>query len=88
MVESQDLILAYYSNYESHARMLADQVRTLTYREAIKEGRKTDFEAKVIVDVGAGSGILSIFAAKEGHAAKVYALEPSKIYDALKRIVK
>lgn len=37
--------------------------RTGTYHAAITENR-SDFEGKVVMDVGAGSGILSLFAAQ------------------------
>jgi ribosomal protein L11 methylase PrmA len=39
-----------------------DIIRTGTYYTAIQEN-KSDFEGKVVMDVGAGSGILSLFAA-------------------------
>lgn len=39
-----------------------DEVRTPTYRNAILNN-SSDFKGKVVMDVGAGSGILSIFAA-------------------------
>jgi ribosomal protein L11 methylase PrmA len=42
--------------------MLMDEVRTNHYRNAIL-GNKIDFQGKIVMDVGAGSGILSIFAA-------------------------
>lgn len=43
--------------------MLQDQIRTGTYYAAILENT-ADFQGKVIMDVGAGSGILSLFAAQ------------------------
>ena len=43
--------------------MLQDQIRTGTYYAAILEN-VADFQGKVIMDVGAGSGILSLFAAQ------------------------
>ena len=39
-----------------------DEIRTTTYKNAILNN-KIDFKDKVVMDVGAGSGILSIFAA-------------------------
>jgi type I protein arginine methyltransferase len=42
--------------------MLMDEIRTSHYRQAIV-GNRADFEGKIVMDVGAGSGILSLFAA-------------------------
>ena len=57
--------------------MLMDEVRTNHYRQAIL-GNPVDFQGKIVMDVGAGSGILSLFAAQAG-AAKVYAVEASNM---------
>ena len=43
--------------------MLQDYVRTATYQQAILENA-ADFRGKLIMDVGAGTGILSLFAAQ------------------------
>lgn len=51
--------------------MMQDYIRTSTYQKAIISNI-SDFKDKVILDVGAGSGILSFFAAQAG-AKKVYA---------------
>jgi predicted RNA methylase len=42
--------------------MLMDEVRTSHYRNAILNNQ-LDFKDKIVMDVGAGSGILSLFAA-------------------------
>ena len=52
-----------------HESMLQDQARTRAYREAIL-GNAEAFAGKVVLDVGAGSGILTFFALQAG-AAKV-----------------
>lgn len=52
--------------------MLKDTVRTMSYRNAIFSNSEA-FKDKVVLDVGAGTGILSMFAAKAG-ARKVYAV--------------
>jgi len=57
--------------------MLNDMVRTGKYREGILNNA-IDFKDKIVMDVGCGSGILSIFAAQAG-AKKVYAVEASNI---------
>ena len=45
--------------------MLQDQVRTEGYMNAILKNKEA-FKDKVVLDVGCGSGILSLFAAKAG----------------------
>ena len=52
--------------------MLKDVMRTKTYQNVIYQN-KFLFQNKVVLDVGAGTGILSLFCAKAG-AAHVYAV--------------
>lgn len=52
--------------------MLKDIVRTKTYQNVIYQN-KFLFKNKVVLDVGAGTGILSLFCAKAG-AKHVYAV--------------
>ncbi|KAL2930209.1 Protein arginine N-methyltransferase 1.1 [Bienertia sinuspersici] len=68
-----------------HEEMLKDVVRTKTYQNVIY---KNDFliKDKVVLDVGAGTGILSLFCAKAG-AKHVYAVECSDMADMAKQIV-
>ncbi len=56
--------------------MMQDYIRTSTYQRAILSNM-TDFRDKIVLDVGAGSGILSFFAQQAG-AKKVYAVEGSR----------
>ena len=46
-----------------------------------------DFKDKIVMDIGAGTGILSIFAAKAG-AKHVYAIEFAEIAIFAKEIIK
>ena len=52
--------------------MLKDEIRTLTYRDSIYKNAHL-FKGKTVLDVGSGTGILSMFAAKAG-AARVIAV--------------
>ncbi|KAL2321372.1 hypothetical protein Fmac_030341 [Flemingia macrophylla] len=65
--------------------MLKDTVRTKTYQNVIYQN-KFLFKNKVVLDVGAGTGILSLFCAKAG-AEHVYAVECSDMADMAKEIV-
>ena len=66
--------------------MLKDEVRTRAYMDAIMQNPHL-FKDKVVMDVGCGTGILSMFAAKAG-AKKVYGIECSGIITQAKQIVK
>jgi len=57
--------------------MLKDKTRTETYRKAI-ENNKEDFKDKIVMDIGAGTCILSMFAVRAG-AKHVYAVENAEI---------
>eukprot|EP00803_Ostreobium_quekettii_P001554 evm.model.scf_55.2 EVM.evm.TU.scf_55.2 scf_55:14405-23250(-) len=72
---SAQMYFHYYGTLQHQQNMLQDYIRTGTYYSAFLNNR-VDFEGKVVMDVGAGSGILSLFAAQAG-ARKVYAVEAS-----------
>ena len=65
--------------------MLKDAVRTDSYRDFVYENKNV-FKDKVVLDVGCGTGILSMFCAKAG-AKKVIAVDNSNIIDRAKEIV-
>lgn len=67
----------FYGYLSQQQNMMQDYVRTSTYQRAI-HSNSSDFKDKVILDVGAGSGILSFFALQAG-ARKVYAVEASSM---------
>jgi protein arginine N-methyltransferase 1 len=65
--------------------MLKDSVRTGSYRAAIVDNVHL-FKGKTVLDVGCGTGILSMFAAKAG-AACVVGIDMSNIIDQAQRII-
>ncbi|KAG2249580.1 hypothetical protein Bca4012_022799 [Brassica carinata] len=83
---SSDYYFDSYSHFGIHEEMLKDVVRTKTYQNVIYQN-KFLIKDKVVLDVGAGTGILSLFCAKAG-AAHVYAVECSQMADMAKEIVK
>jgi protein arginine N-methyltransferase 1 len=63
-------------------RMIADETRTNAYARALQAVVRSD---SVVVDIGAGTGILSLLACRCG-ARKVYAVEPSDAIAVAKEI--
>eukprot|EP01017_Pseudomicrothorax_dubius_P006635 TRINITY_DN11934_c0_g1_i6.p1 TRINITY_DN11934_c0_g1~~TRINITY_DN11934_c0_g1_i6.p1 ORF type:complete len:189 (-),score=49.61 TRINITY_DN11934_c0_g1_i6:777-1343(-) len=76
-VPDADYYFDSYSHFGIHEEMLKDKVRTEGYRKAIVDNVHL-FKDKIVLDVGCGTGILSIFAAKAG-AKHVYAVENANI---------
>ncbi|CAO2587869.1 Protein arginine N-methyltransferase 1 [Lemmus lemmus] len=66
--------------------MQKDEVRILTYHSFIFHNRHL-FQDRVVLDVGSGSGILCMFAAK-AEARKVIGTECSRISDYAVKSVK
>ena len=65
--------------------MLKDEVPTMSYRNSILYNKHL-FKGKIVLDVGCGSGILSMFAARAG-ASRVIGVDRSSIVDHTKKIV-
>ncbi|KAJ1289389.1 hypothetical protein BS78_02G160600 [Paspalum vaginatum] len=83
---SADYYFDSYSHFGIHEEMLKDVVRTKTYQNVITQSSFL-IKDKIVLDVGAGTGILSLFCAKAG-AKHVYAIECSQMADMANEIVK
>ena len=66
-----------FQGWKSQRGMLLDTRRTQAFKEAIEQVIKG---GETVIDVGSGSGILSMFAARAG-ASQVFALEITDIVD-------
>eukprot|EP01083_Nonionella_stella_P063003 163787_1 len=75
-----------YSRTSVHEMMLRDKHRTLSYKNFI-DNHKALFQDKIVMDIGCGTGVLSIFAAKAG-AKHVIAVDMSDIAHKAKMIIK
>ncbi|OAY55995.1 probable histone-arginine methyltransferase 1.4 isoform X2 [Manihot esculenta] len=82
---SAKMYFHYYGQLLHQQNMLQDYVRTGTYYAAVIENR-ADFFGRIVVDVGAGSGILSLFAAQAG-AKHVYAVEASEMAEYARKLI-
>lgn len=75
-----------YSYMDIHQEMLSDAARTEAYRDSIIQNKHL-FKGKVVMDIGCGTGILSMFAAQAG-AKHVYAVEMADVHKVARKIVK
>ncbi|XP_012279770.1 protein arginine N-methyltransferase 1 [Orussus abietinus] len=66
-----------YSHFAIHHEMLTDKVRTESYRDALLMN-SNKISNCIMLDVGCGTGILSMFAAKSG-CRKVISVDQSEI---------
>ena len=83
---SKDYYFDSYAHFGIHEEMLKDEVRTLCYRNSMYHNTHL-FTDKVVLDIGCGTGILSMFAARAG-AKKVIGIEFSSIIEHTERIIK
>ncbi|KAK7462145.1 hypothetical protein VKT23_007748 [Stygiomarasmius scandens] len=78
--EKRDDDSHYFESYgynDIHAVMIQDKIRTSTYAKFILTNPEL-FEGATVLDVGCGTGILSLFAARAG-AKRVYAVDASPV---------
>uniref|UniRef100_A0A8C5NX36 Protein arginine N-methyltransferase 2 n=1 Tax=Jaculus jaculus TaxID=51337 RepID=A0A8C5NX36_JACJA len=67
-----------YGTLKLHLEMLADQPRTTKYHSVILQNKES-LKDKVILDVGCGTGIISLFCAHHARPKAVYAVEASEM---------
>ena len=80
---SKDYNFDSYAHFGIHADMIKDKVGTLTSRNALYKHLVKD---KVVLDIGCGTGILCMLAAKAG-AKRVIGIYCSRIIDYAREIV-
>jgi protein arginine N-methyltransferase 1 len=86
MEHSEQHYFKSYDHHGIHEEMLKDEVRTRSYMNAIIQNKHI-FKDKVVLDVGCGTAILSMFAVKAG-AKHVIGVDMSSIIFKAREIVK
>uniref|UniRef100_S4RW71 Protein arginine N-methyltransferase 2 n=1 Tax=Petromyzon marinus TaxID=7757 RepID=S4RW71_PETMA len=76
-----------YSKLKLQQEMLADRVRTETYGAVMKRSRAW-LRGKAVLDVGCGSGIISMLCAKHAQPSRVYAVEASELARLTEQVVR
>jgi len=84
--KSSDYYWNSYAHFGIHEEMLKDDVRMKCYRGSIMNNKHL-LAGKIVLDVGCGTGIMSMFAAKAG-AKHVYGIDYSDIIYQAQQIVK
>ncbi|CAF3404631.1 unnamed protein product [Rotaria sp. Silwood1] len=83
---SKEYYLDSSAHFAVHEELLKDEIRTKTFRNAIINNRHL-FKDKIVLDIGCGVGIFSLFAAKAG-AKMVIAVEKSNVIEYAKKIIR
>ncbi|CAF4325839.1 unnamed protein product, partial [Adineta steineri] len=83
---SKEYYLDSTAHFAVHEELLKDEIRTKTFRNAMINNRHL-FKDKVVLNIGCGVGIVSLFAAKAG-AKMVIAVEKSNVIEYAKRIIR
>ena len=84
--DEDDYYFNSYAHFGIHEEMLKDDIRTRAYRDSLLKNAHL-LKDKVVLDIGCGTGILSMFAAQAG-AKHVYAVDMSDIADTAREIVR
>ncbi|MEL7036974.1 MAG: class I SAM-dependent methyltransferase [Cyanobacteria bacterium J06592_8] len=75
-----------YGSMRAHKVMLEDRARMEAYHSAIFKNKSEMIADKVVLDVGTGTGVLAVWAAKAG-AKRVYAVDASNAAKLARRLV-
>ncbi|MCJ1313815.1 hypothetical protein MMC25_007495 [Agyrium rufum] len=84
-VDDDSHYFASYAHIDIHETMLKDAVRTDAYRDFVYDNKNL-FKGKTVLDVGCGTGILSMFCARAG-AERIFAVDNSEIIHRARRNV-
>ncbi|XP_054888240.1 protein arginine N-methyltransferase 2 [Poeciliopsis prolifica] len=76
-----------YGTLRLHLEMLSDRSRTETYRQVIVSN-SASLRNKVVMDLGCGTGIISMFCAQLAKPSMVYAVEASSMVEHTRQLVK
>ncbi|XP_029937409.1 protein arginine N-methyltransferase 2 isoform X2 [Myripristis murdjan] len=76
-----------YGTLRLHLEMLSDKSRTETYRQVILNNSSC-LRGKVLMDLGCGTGIISLFCARLAQPSAVYAVEASSMAEYTRQLVK
>jgi predicted RNA methylase len=75
----QDEYFESYNDLQVHSLMMKDEARTNGYKNGIIQNKEY-FKDKVVLDIGCGTGVLSMFSVLYGEAKRVYAVEASDMF--------
>uniref|UniRef100_A0AAQ6IGU9 Protein arginine N-methyltransferase 2 n=2 Tax=Anabas testudineus TaxID=64144 RepID=A0AAQ6IGU9_ANATE len=76
-----------YGTLKLHLEMLSDKTRTEAYRQVIFSN-SASLRNKVVMDLGCGTGIISLFCAQLAQPSVVYAVEASSMAAYTRQLVK
>nr|XP_061799475.1 protein arginine N-methyltransferase 2-like [Nerophis lumbriciformis] len=76
-----------YGTLNLHLEMLSDKSRTEAYRQVIVNN-SASLHRKVVMDLGCGTGIVSLFCAQLAKPTAVYAVEASSMVEHTRELVK
>ena len=76
----------FYGSMRAHKIMLEDMARMKAYHSAIFKNKSETIADKVVLDVGSGTGVLAVWAAKAG-AKHVYAVEASNAVKLARQLI-